>query len=204
VETSGTVSTDAGENSKQGSGAKALAAGASENDSTSSQVSGSQSSSSGKSDAKFDDAMFVREASKAGMAEVRMGQLAQQKGTDQHLKDMGQRLVDDHTKANQELTQIASQKGLQMTTTLSAKENTKIEKLEQANGQEFDNMFNKENLTAHEKAVKLFRTAKTSLKDPELRAFAEKTLPTLEEHLKMAKEMKGQSGTAGSTSDTAK
>jgi putative membrane protein len=140
-----------------------------------------------------DDAAFVREAGQAGLAEVRMGQLAQQNAQNQQFKDFGQRLVNDHSKANEELTRIASQKGFQMPTAMSSKAQDMIQHLSSLNGAQFDNECGRHAVEAHEKAIQLFRNEARAGGDSDLRAFAQKTLPTLEEHLRMAKELKKSS-----------
>jgi putative membrane protein len=137
------------------------------------------------------DANFVREAAAAGLAEVRMGQLAQQNAQNQSLKDFGSRIVADHTKANQELMQIASQKGIQTPTAMNSRDEQMIQHLSSLNGAEFDKACDKHAVEAHVKAVKAFKTEADRGQDPELKAFAQKTLPTLEEHLKMARDLNG-------------
>jgi putative membrane protein len=132
------------------------------------------------------DAAFVREAGSAGLAEVRMGALAQQNSQDQSVKDFGQRLVTDHSKANEKLAGIAAEKGLQMPTTMSATDETMIEHLSSLNGTQFDSACKQDAIEAHEKAIRLFKAAHNS-KDSQMRAFADETLPTLQEHLRMAR-----------------
>jgi putative membrane protein len=132
------------------------------------------------------DAAFVREAGSAGLAEVRMGGLAQQNSQDQMVKDFGQRLVNDHSKANEQLTRIASEKGLEMPTTMSANNERVIEHLSSLNGAEFDRTCKRHAIEAHEKAIRLFKAAHNS-KDPQIRTFADETLPILQEHLRMAR-----------------
>src|SRR5437667_5933418 len=84
------------------------------------------------------DYRFVREAARGGMEEVQMGQLAQQKGTSQTVKDFGQRMVTDHNKANDELKQIASQKGATLPATLTRRENSALDDLQKLSGKDFD------------------------------------------------------------------
>jgi putative membrane protein len=136
-----------------------------------------------------DDAAFVREAAQAGLAEVRMGQLAQANAQNDQLKDFGQKLVNDHTKANDELSRIASSKGFQFPTAMSGKDDRMMEHLSSLNGIEFDKTCSRDAVEAHEKAVKLFKTEAQSGQDPDLKAFAQRTLPTLEDHLRMAKQL---------------
>jgi putative membrane protein len=165
------VNTDAGAANSQGDGARVLTG-------TTETTENVQN-----------DAAFVRTAAQAGLAEVKMGQLAQQNAGNQAVKDFGQKLVTDHSKANDELMQIASRKNLQAPAEMSAKDNEMIQHLSTLNGTEFDKACGRHAVTAHEKAVKLFKTEAQSGQDPELKAFAQKTLPTLEEHLRVAKQL---------------
>src|ERR1051326_144199 len=84
------------------------------------------------------DYHFVREAAQGGMEEVQMGQLAQQKGSSQAVKDFGQRMVTDHNKANDELKQLVSQKGATLPATLTRRENSTLEDLQKLSGKDFD------------------------------------------------------------------
>ncbi len=140
-----------------------------------------------------EDTKFIRQAAQAGMAEVRMGQLASQNAQDQALKDFGQRLVTDHTKANQELAQIASQKGATVPMNMDSSDQKMIDNLSSLSGAEFDRVCVKDAVDAHEKAIKDFKTASEECKDPDLKAFAQKTLPILQEHLDMAKKLSSSS-----------
>lgn len=137
------------------------------------------------------DAAFVREAGSSGLAEVRMGGLAQKNSQEQAVKDFGERLVNDHSKANEQLARIAADKGLQMPTTMSANDERMIEHLSSLNGTEFDRACKRDAIEGHEKAIRLFKAAQNS-KDPQIKAFADETLPTLQEHLRMARALPGE------------
>jgi putative membrane protein len=137
-----------------------------------------------------DDANFVREAMQMGMAEVRMGELAQQKALNSSLRDFGQMLVTDHKKSNDELQQIATQKQFTTTMSVSSKDQAMLDKLSSLEGPEFDRVCERDAVSGHEKAIKLFRHEADHGQDSDLRAFAQKTLPTLEQHLQQAKELK--------------
>ena len=141
------------------------------------------------------DASFVKAAAEAGLAEVQMGQIAQQNAQNQSLKDFGSRLVADHTKANQELMQIASQKGIQMPTAMNSRDQQMIQHLSSLNGSEFDKTCEQHAVDAHVKAVNAFKMEAQHGQDPDIKAFAEKTLPTLEEHLKTARHLNGSKET---------
>jgi putative membrane protein len=135
------------------------------------------------------DYKFVKEAARGGMSEVELGQLAKQKGASQSVKDFGERMVKDHSKANDELKSIASSKGATIPADLTRTEKSTMEKLQKANGAEFDREYAAAMVKDHRTDVKAFKDAGEDLKDPELKAFAQKTTPTLEEHLRMAEDM---------------
>jgi putative membrane protein len=143
------------------------------------------------------DAQFVQEASRAGAAEVQMGQLLTRNAQSQAVKDFGKRLLDDHTKANQELSRIASSKGYSIASQPNDEQQKMLEHLGTLNGAEFDRVAQKHAIEEHEKAIQLFENAAATCQDPELKSFAQKTLPTLQEHLKLAKglDVGGTTGT---------
>jgi len=132
------------------------------------------------------DKAFVEKAAVGGMAEVQMGKMAQQKGSSDQVKQFGGRMVDDHSKANDELKQIASAKGIALPTDLDAKHKSKMDKMEKLSGAQFDRAYMDEMVADHKQDVAEFKKQASSGKDSELKAFAAKTLPTLEDHLKMA------------------
>ena len=132
------------------------------------------------------DKAFVEKAAVGGMAEVRMGKMAQQKGSSDQVKQFGARMVDDHSKANDELKQIASAKGIALPTDLDAKHKSKMDKMEKLSGAQFDRAYMDDMVADHKEDVAEFKKQASSGKDSDLKAFAAKTLPTLEDHLKMA------------------
>ena len=135
------------------------------------------------------DYKFLKEAIQGGQTEVELGELAKQKGNNQSVKTFGEKMVTDHSKANDELKSIASKKGATLPAELSHGERSDIEHLQKATGKDFDKDYASRMVKDHKKDVKDFEDAAKDLKDPELKAFAEKTLPTLQEHLRMAQEM---------------
>jgi len=135
------------------------------------------------------DYRFVKEAALGGMTEVRLGELAKQKGSSQAVRDFGQRMVADHSKANDELKQIAATKGAVLPTEISHRENSEIERFEKLSGPEFDKEYVKHMVKDHQKDAKEFADAADDVKDPDLKAFAQKTRTTVEDHLRMAREM---------------
>ena len=133
------------------------------------------------------DAMFIRTAGMDGMAEVEHGRLAAQNATHDEVKQFGQRMVDDHGKANDELKGLASKKKVTLPTELDAKHKAMHDKLSKMKGDAFDKFYMSHMVTAHQQAVGLFSKESKGGKDADVKAWAGKTLPTLQEHLKMAR-----------------
>jgi putative membrane protein len=145
------------------------------------------------------DQQFVMNVAKDGMAEVELGRLASQKATNDQVKQFGQRMADDHGKANDELKKLASDKNIIIPSDTDGKHKATIEKLSKMTGDAFDRAYTQEMVAGHKKAVSAFKAESKSGKDAEVKAWAAKTLPTLEEHLKQIQELSrsvvGTSGT---------
>ena len=135
------------------------------------------------------DYRFLIKAARGGMEEVELGQLAQQKGTSQQVRSFGEKMVTDHTKVNNELKQIASQKGATLPAQMTHHENSTLQHLQNVNGPDFDKTYAKDMVKDHKKDVKEFESAAKDLKDPDLRAFAQKNLAILQQHLGMAENL---------------
>jgi putative membrane protein len=137
---------------------------------------------------------FVMDAAMGGLMEVELGRLAAQQGTSEAVKQFGQRMVDDHWKANQELMSLASSKGMTLPTDLDEKHRKEVTKLSVMSGAEFDRAYSKMMLSDHNKDVSEFEKQSTRGTDPALKSFAAKTLPTLQEHLQLARALPGNEG----------
>ena len=142
---------------------------------------------------KGKDADFATKAAQGGLSEVALGKLAANKGSDPKIKEFGQRMVDDHSKANDELKAIAQKDGESLPGEASKKQQDAAQKLGQKSGKEFDEAYAEMMVKDHEEDVAEFKKEAESGKDPEMKQFASKTLPTLEAHLKMARELPGAS-----------
>jgi putative membrane protein len=146
------------------------------------------------------DRTFAREAAVGGMAEVELGRLAADKASSADVKQFGQRMVDDHGKANDELKSWASQKSLTLPTELDAKHKATRDRLAKLSGAAFDRAYMHEMVSDHDKDVQEFKHASKTTADADLKAWAGKTLPTLEEHQKMAHDINSKVGGAAKTS----
>lgn len=143
------------------------------------------------------DDHFVMEAANGGLAEVELGKLATEKASSEDVKKFGQRMVDDHGKANDELKSLAQSKNITIPSAPDAKHNATVDRLSKLTGEAFDRAYMQEMLKDHKKDVNEFRTEAKSGKDPEVKAWASKTLPTLEAHLKLAQDANKAVGTSG-------
>jgi putative membrane protein len=135
------------------------------------------------------DESFAREAAQGGLAEVKLGQLAVDQGTNPEVRKFGQRMVDDHSKANQELMTILEKKGIAAPGMLDREHQNMLEGLSRTTGSNFDRMYISHMVKDHEQDVQLFEKEATKGQDPDIRTFAEKTLPIIKEHLQMAKDL---------------
>ena len=144
------------------------------------------------------DRQFIKKAAQGGLAEVQLGQLATEKADSSEVKQFGQRMVDDHTKANDQLKQVASQKGITVPDQLSAKDAATKARLEKLSGKAFDRAYMSDMVTDHTKDVSEFRMESKNAKDPDVKNFASQTLPTLQEHLKEAKSIAPKTGAKSS------
>jgi putative membrane protein len=169
-----------------------LAQDASAGQSSGSQASSSQSSSGSQLSAK--DKAFVMKAAKGGMEEVEIGQMVADKAKSDDVKQFAQRMVQDHTKANDELKSIAQQKGITLPADSGAEGKAMKAKLEKLSGAELDKAYMRNMVMDHTKDVKEFETASKMSKDSDVKSFAEKTLPTLQDHLKQAKDVATKTG----------
>lgn len=130
-----------------------------------------------------DDAKFAVAAANGGMAEVELGTLAQQKSANAKVKDFGAMMVSDHSKANEEMKALAKSKGITLPTAISADEQKVKDDLSSKSGADFDKAYVNNMIDDHKNDIKEFEDATKNLKDPDLKAFAVKTLPTLKMHL---------------------
>jgi putative membrane protein len=133
------------------------------------------------------DTEFATKAAAAGMAEISSGHAAETKGESAAVQAFGKKMVDDHAKAAEELKNVAANSGVKLPTTMSAEQKAAGEKLAKLKGAKFDQAYSAQAVKDHEEAVALFKNEVSSGSDAGLKAFAQATLPTLEDHLRMAK-----------------
>lgn len=149
------------------------------------------------------DSSFLKDAAESGLFEVQAAQIAQQKGNDAQVKTFAQTMVDDHTKANQELQALAQQKGVKLPTSPSVGQKAKLGTLNHWTKSGFDHHYADDQISAHKDAVKLFTKESTEAKDADIKAWAAKTLPTLQHHLDMAQQLADATKSSSSSSASA-
>ncbi len=135
------------------------------------------------------DYKFVTAAAQSGQAEVALGELAATKSSNPAVKQFAQRMVQDHTKANKQLTQIATQKGATMVIETPSSEQKELNHLQGLVGIDFDKAYMDRMVRDHKKVVKEFQDKAEDAKDPDVRTFAGTTLPVVQGHLKMAEDI---------------
>jgi putative membrane protein len=138
------------------------------------------------------DLDFAKEAAQGGLLEVRLGELAEQQAKSQEVQDFGRRMGEDHGQANQRLMQIAEQKGIELPQSMSEDGQETYDDLRQYMAAEFDEAYMDEMVSDHEHDVAAFEDYVENAQDPDLRSFAEETLPTLKEHLELAQQTQEQ------------
>jgi putative membrane protein len=140
------------------------------------------------------DTHFAKEAAAGGMAEVKMGQLAQEKGSSEDVKAFGKRMVDDHTMAGDKLKSVASGENIMLPDDISAKDKMTYNHLSKLSGAAFDRAYVNDMVKDHETDVTAFKKESASGKDDALKSFASDTLPTLQDHLSKIKDIQKNMG----------
>jgi putative membrane protein len=139
------------------------------------------------------DTTFLTDAIQINLAEISVGDLAQQKGGSDDVKSFGKMLVDDHTASNMKATSLAQANDVTPPTEPSAADKKKHDELEKLSGAEFDREFAKAMVKGHEEAIAKFEAA--SKGDDDVAKFAQETLPTLQKHLKTAQSLESSKST---------
>lgn len=142
------------------------------------------------------DSSFFKHAAEGGIAEVDAGNLAQQKGNSQAVKDFGAMMVKDHTAANSKLESVASAQSVKLPTSASVMQMSEKAKLDVLSGDTFDKSYIKGQIKAHEQTVALFKKEIATGTDQEAKDFASATLPTVRAHLTKIKQIAADAGVA--------
>lgn len=132
---------------------------------------------------------FAHKAASGNLAEVALGRMTAEKAKRDDVKQFGQRMVQDHSRANEELQAVAQRKGITLPTEPETAEQDKAKELSQLSGEEFDRQYSRHMVEDHRKDVSMYQTMVQTGEDQDIKAYAQKTLPILEEHLRMAQAM---------------
>jgi len=135
------------------------------------------------------DKDFLREAAQGSAAEVALGRMAQEKGSSDAVKEFGKRMVDDHSKAGEELRLVAQMAKLDVRSDMPKKAKKAQDKLSKLSGADFDRACAKMMVSDYKEDIKAFEREAHSGAVPAVKDFAAKTLPTLQEHLKLAQQL---------------
>lgn len=130
---------------------------------------------------------FVEEASAKGLAEVQTGRLALEKAKSQDVKKFAQRMIEDHSSANQQLAALAKGANIKVADEAALTDKAKAMILKQRDGEDFETAYANNQVAAHEQTIELFSSYIETGKNAALKAFAQQTLPALKHHLEMAK-----------------
>jgi putative membrane protein len=147
------------------------------------------------------DARFMKNVAQDGKAEVELGKLAAERGGSDSVKQFGSRMATDHAKAGEELAKLAQHKGVTLPSDVDRKHKRLHDTLSKLTGADFDREYMKAMTSDHDADVKAFQREAKSAKDADLRAWASKILPTLEEHEQQAHELHASVGGKGKRSE---
>lgn len=150
----------------------------------------------GESEVPAADRVFAMMAAEGGLTEVQLAKQAAERATNPEVKQFAQLLVQDHTKANQELMNIAEKKDISVPEELGDTHEEVVELFSDLEGQQYDRQFLLYQVMHHEKDTAAFNVQAKQGQDPDLKAFAAKQLPVLQEHLQKARDLAAQHATA--------
>jgi putative membrane protein len=136
------------------------------------------------------DKGFILAAAQGGMTEVKLGELAAQKGTRDEVKAFGQMMVKDHTAINDDLKALAAQKGVTLPDSLDAKHQGMVDKMAALTGSEFDAAYVADMIKDHKMDAKEFKAESAKTKDADIKSFVDKSIPVVAEHLQRITAMK--------------
>jgi putative membrane protein len=138
------------------------------------------------------DKEFMMEAAQGGLLEVKLGQVAREQGSSDAVRKFGERMVTEHSKANKQLTALATKKGVSLPPSLDNKHQGMLDQLAKLKGEEFDRSYANHMVRDHEHDIAEFESEAKKGQDADVKAWAAQTLPTLREHLALAKKLQGK------------
>src|SRR5579885_2326379 len=146
------------------------------------------------------DQQFITEAARANMAEIEIGQLAEERASSQDVKNFAREMVQDHRKPIDKLQQLASSYGVSLPASISSEDADLRSRLASLSGSDFDKQFVESMLKGHKEAIAKFDDEAARGSDPSVKSYAAETLPVLQNHMRMAEDLAGKLGVSPSPS----
>jgi len=143
------------------------------------------------------DEDFLIQAAHANLYEINLGRLAERKATNADVQSFGRHMIEDHSASMEDLTKLARKKGIPLPPGADDAQNRREAELAKKSGADFDQQYVRMMVEGHVNAVSLFKEYSEHAADLDIRAWAETTLPTLREHLKMARDLDAKIGGHG-------
>jgi putative membrane protein len=140
---------------------------------------------------------FIDKAAEINLGEVELGKLAEQKGNNAAVKDFGKRMIQDHSQAEQELDQLAKREGVTLPSQPGPEAASLQQQLSSVSGEQFDQIYVQHMLAGHKGAVATFENEIEHGRNPAIKAYAEKVLPVIQDHIRIAEDLAGKMGMAG-------
>jgi putative membrane protein len=136
------------------------------------------------------DELFAKKTAQGAIAEVQLGQLAADKGLSEAVKRFGRQMLEDHTRAQEVLKEVAQKEGISIPAEMDARQRATFDELSKLSGVEFDKAYARYMVKDHQEDIADFTSEASGGQKSAMRSFASETLPTLREHLKLAREMR--------------
>ncbi len=159
--------------------------------------------SNSKATHQFSDNTFAKKADQGDMAEIKLAQLAQTKSQSPAVRSFAERMITDHSAANQKLENVASQNGINLPAQPNMKQQQTYDRLSKLNGDAFNRAYAENQVKDHEHDIAEFKMETKDGTNPQIKQFAQNTLPTLEEHLTLARQMYRNVENRGNTNGAA-
>lgn len=172
---------------RPGGGAPGTSPSQTQNPSAADQMGNMQQQASGQPSSM--DRTFVKHAMEGSLAEVQLGQLALQKSSNDQVKQFAQRMVDDHTKMNEEMKPVAQQLGVAVPTEPSKKDKATMAKLQGLSGSAFDQAYIRDMVKDHKTDLKEFQSEASSGSDPNVKNAATQGSQVISQHLQLAQQL---------------
>jgi len=143
------------------------------------------------------DQSFISSAAEANLVEIDTAKMVGQKSTDPAVKDFANRMVADHTQASQSLASLAEMRGVKLPTEPGITERNQKDELQKLSGSKLDDAYVRDELQGHKEAIAAFENEIENGQNQEVKNYAAKTLPTLQDHIRIAEDIAGKLGLSG-------